>query len=107
MEYIAQAIDLKSSFHNQMNTISGVDDHCRQIEDEINQFKSQGKKLFLSSSLQTHSLPLLDIIHSIDPKIPVYFIDTCYHFPETILFKDRLKKEYGYHIIELSSPVSR
>ena len=82
-----------------MNTISDVDDQCRQIEDEINQFNSEGKKLFLSSSLQTHSLPLLDIIHSIDSTIPIYFIDTGYHFPETILFKDRLKKEYGYNII--------
>ena len=107
MEHVAQAVDLKSFFHNQMNMISEIDDHCRQIEDDLNQFKRQGKKLFLSSSLQTHSLPLLDIIHSIDPKIPVYFIDTGYHFPETILFKDRLKKEYGYHIIELSSPVNR
>jgi phosphoadenosine phosphosulfate reductase len=90
-----------------MNENSVIDDQCRQIEDEINQFKREGKKLFLSSSLQTHSVPLLDIIYSIDPTIPVFFIDTGYHFPETILFKNRLKKEYGYPIIELSSPVNR
>ncbi len=58
MEHVAQAVDLKSFFHNQMNMISEIDDHCRQIEDDLNQFKRQGKKLFLSSSLQTHSLPL-------------------------------------------------
>lgn len=78
-----------------------------ETSEQIHAFKREGKKLFLSSSLQTHSLPLLHIIHQIDAQIPVYFLDTGYHFPETIAFKEQLKKEFGFNIQELQSPVDK
>jgi phosphoadenosine phosphosulfate reductase len=78
-----------------------------KTSDQINTFQREGKRMFLSSSLQTHSLPLLHIIHQIDAQIPVYFLDTGYHFPETIRFKEQLKKEFGFNIQELRSPVDK
>lgn len=81
--------------------------NIERISSDLTKFKEQNKTLFLSTSLQTHSLPLVHIIHNFDPNIPVYFIDTGYHFPETIKFKNRLKKEYGFNIVEVRSTVSR
>jgi phosphoadenosine phosphosulfate reductase len=61
-----------------------------QIKRKIEEYKKGGKKIFTSSSFQTHSIPLLHIISRIDPAIPVYFLNTGYHFPETFAFRDQV-----------------
>jgi phosphoadenosine phosphosulfate reductase len=77
------------------------------VENKITQYKSEGKKLFTSSSFQSHSLVLLHILSRIDKSIPVYFINTGYHFPETLTFRDRIAKEFGLNVIDLKSEVSK
>lgn len=77
------------------------------IRTEIEEFKTSGKKLFLTSSFQTHSIPLIHIIHNIDKKIPIYFIDTGYHFNETIDFKNDLKENFGFNVVNIRSEISR
>ncbi len=71
------------------------------IRERIEQFKAQGKKLFASSSFQSHSIPMLHIISRIDPTIPVYFLNTGYHFPETIAYKDQIADLLGIEVIDL------
>ena len=63
-----------------------------EIKTKIEGYISNGKKIFTSSSFQTHSIPLLHIISRIDRQIPVYFLNTGYHFPETIEFRDQIAK---------------
>lgn len=77
------------------------------VENKIIQYKSEGKKLFTSSSFQSHSLVLLHILSRIDNSIPVYFINTGYHFPETLTFRDRIAKEFGLNVIDLKSDVTK
>lgn len=78
-----------------------------RIKKEIKDFSSGGKKLFMTSSFQTHSIPLIHIVHNVDPEIPIYFIDTGYHFTETIEFKNELKDKYGFNVVDIRSEVSR
>jgi len=78
-----------------------------EIEKKINEYKQEGKKLFSTSSFQTHSLVMLHIISRIDNTIPVYFLNTGYHFPETVAFKDQIKKEFGLNIVETRSSMPR
>jgi phosphoadenosine phosphosulfate reductase len=87
--------------------VSELWDGISEIETEIIEYKENNQKLFLTSSLQSHSIPLLHIIQSIDKDIPVYFLDTGYHFTETIEFKESLKQSFGFNIQELRSPVER
>jgi|GEM_PF-6677458 len=47
-----------------------------EIRDTVEAFLQQQKKIFVGSSFQTHSIPLLHIVRSISKDIPVYFIDT-------------------------------
>lgn len=78
-----------------------------EIESKIKAYKSEGKTLFTTSSFQSHSLVLVHILHRIDPTIPVYFINTGYHFPETIQFKDELTKLWGLNTIDIKSSVPK
>lgn len=81
--------------------------NVEQIAERILTYKSEGKKLFVTSSFQTHSIPLLHIISKIDASIPVMFINTGYLFPDTLKFRDQIAKLLGLSIINVKSLVSR
>ena len=57
--------------------------------------------IVMSSSFQTQSIPLLHIVAQIKPELPIYFLDTGYHFPETLAFRDMLQKKWGLNVIDL------
>lgn len=80
-----------------------VDDIKKQIEG----YKERGLKMFTTSSFQSHSIVLLHILSKIDNTIPVYFINTGYHFPETVAFKDELVERFNLNIKETSASVPR
>ena len=55
-------------------------------------------KVAVSSSLQTQSVPLLHMLAQVCPDITMIFLDTGYHFPETLAFRDELERELGLNI---------
>lgn len=77
------------------------------IKKYIDNYNSKGFRLFVTSSFQTHSIPLLHMLSEIDITIPVMFINTGYLFPETITFRDKIVKDYGLKLVNISSSVSR
>jgi len=54
-----------------------------------------------SCSFQAGGVVVLDLIRRVEPRIPVLFIDTGYHFPETLAFRDRLAAEWNLNLINL------
>ena len=79
----------------------------QEIENQINTYKQLGKKMFATSSFQTHSIPLLDIISKIDNSIPIYFINTGFHFTDTLKFRDLVSKKLNLTLVDLHSMVPR
>lgn len=55
-------------------------------------------QLAVSSSFQMQSLPLLHMIANLTPDLPVIFLDTGYHFPETLLFRDQIVELWGLNL---------
>jgi len=90
-----------------MCIMEALDERVCSIHKKLTQYASSNKKIFVTSSFQTQSLPLLHIISTLDVGIPVYFIDTGYLFPETYLFKDALIKRFGLNVITLKSNFSK
>jgi phosphoadenosine phosphosulfate reductase len=77
--------------------------NIEEITKQVIRYKQEGKKLFTTSSFQTHSIVLLHILSRIDPEIPVYFINTGFHFSETIEFKDHVAELLGIKVLSLQS----
>ncbi len=50
---------------------------------------------------------MLHILSRIDNNIPVVFINTGYHFPETVAFKDKIAQEFGLNVVDLKSDVPK
>ncbi len=78
-----------------------------EIKDRILSYKAQGKRLFTTSSFQTHSIVLLHIISEVDNSIPVYFLNTGYLFPETLKFRDQVSAMLGLNVKDLQSVIPK
>ena len=59
------------------------------------------EKVLFTSSFGTSSVYLLDLIHKINPNQDIYFIDTRFHFQETLAYKRRLIQIYDLNVIDL------
>ena len=77
------------------------------IKSKIEEYRKEDKKIFTTSSFQTHSLVLLHILYQIDNTIPVVFINTGYHFPETIKFRNHITDLFGLNTFDLRSETPR
>ena len=55
----------------------------------------------LSSSFQTQSVPLLHMGSSIRHDILIFFIDTGYHFWETLMFQEQLASHWHLNVLSL------
>ena len=78
-----------------------------KIHEQLTEYQSKGLRLFTTCSFQSHSLALLHIISSFDKNIPVYFINTGFHFPETLSFRDAVCNLLGIKVINLFSPTPK
>jgi len=55
----------------------------------------------MSSSFQTQSTPLLHMVSQVKPDLPIYFLDTGYHFWETLMFREQIAAEWNLNVIDL------
>lgn len=60
----------------------------------------------LTCSFQAEDVALLHMLRRWRPDIPVLFLDTGYHFPETYAYRDRLASEWGLNLIQLEAEQS-
>lgn len=62
-----------------------------------------------SSSFQTQGVPLLHMIAQTTPALPIIFLDTGYHFPETLLYRDQLVARWNLNlqVVRATSPNKR
>ena len=44
---------------------------------------------------------MLHILSKIDPSIPIYFINTGYHFPETVAFRDKIVADFNLNLVDM------
>jgi phosphoadenosine phosphosulfate reductase len=84
-----------------------LDGPVQRIEAELADYRRRGLRMFASSSFQTNSVVLLHLLSRFAPEVPVCFLNTGFHFPETLDFRRNLERRLGLRIVELFSPVER
>lgn len=60
-----------------------------------------GPDLAMTSSFQQQSLALLHMISQIAPSLPIFFLDTGYHFQETLEFKEQLTRQLSLNVMDI------
>jgi len=61
----------------------------------------------MTSSFQASGIVLIHMIRKITFDFPIFFIDTGFHFPETIEFKNRLASEWHLNVHTIIPAMSR
>lgn len=64
-------------------------------------------RVVVSSSFQSQSVALLHLVSQVCPHMPVAFVDTGYHFPETLVYRDQLGKLFGLNIITVRAEAEK
>ena len=59
------------------------------------------KRTVLTVSFGGGGVVLAHMVHVIDPTIPVVFLNTGFHFEETLAFKSQLVQRYGWNVMEV------
>ena len=59
------------------------------------------ERLAIASSFQSSGLVMLHMLQSIRADLPVLFLDTGFHFDETIAFKNRIVEMWDLNIVHL------
>jgi phosphoadenosine phosphosulfate reductase len=65
------------------------------------------RDILFTSSFGTKSAYLLYLISEIRPSQTVYFIDTAYHFPETIQYKKQLAESFGLKVVDVLPDIEK
>lgn len=56
------------------------------------------EQVVATSSFQNQSIPFLHLLSQVAPQVPVLFLDTGFHFPETLVFRDQLASLLGLQV---------
>lgn len=56
----------------------------------------------ITCSFQAEGIIVLHMLRKWRPRIPVLFLDTGYHFPETLEFRDRLARDWNLNLVNLA-----
>jgi phosphoadenosine phosphosulfate reductase len=72
-------------------------------EERVSELYNDFGKVLFTSSFGTSSAILLHLFHSVKPEQEVYFLDTTYHFAETLEYKELLTKRFGLKVKELAA----
>ena len=72
------------------------------IDLQLRNYEQSGMKVVASSSFQTHSIPMLHLLSRIAPEVHVAFLDTGYHFPETLAFRDEISERLDLNLVNIS-----
>jgi phosphoadenosine phosphosulfate reductase len=55
----------------------------------------------VTSSFQAECVVLVHMLRAMAPDIPVLFLDTVHHFPQTIAYRDELSKRWKLNLVTL------
>ena len=75
-----------------------------RIRSDVERFKLEARTVYLTSSFQTQSVPLLHMVSQLaKDAVQVVVIDTGFLFPETYLFAHALTEQLGIQLLKVRS----
>ena len=58
-------------------------------------------RLAVATSFQSSGLVILHMLRELRPDLPVLFLDTGFHFPETLAFRERISEMWDLKLVDL------
>ena len=84
-----------------MTTASASDALVQNATGFLNEHLTHAKRACITSSFQAADVVVLHMTLQIQPEIPVLFLETGYHFPETLAYRDRIASEWNLNLVNV------
>src|ERR1700720_3569029 len=88
-----------------MSTAS-IESKTEQARELIVKLLAEAAAPCVTSSFQSECVVLVHMLLAQKPNIPVLFLETGYHFPETIEYRDKLAREWKLNLLNLEAKQS-
>jgi phosphoadenosine phosphosulfate reductase len=84
-----------------MTTASASDDLALEAARFLGARLKEAQQPCVTSSFQAEDVVVLHMARLVLPRIPVLFLETGYHFPETLSYRDRIASEWDLNLINV------
>ena len=89
-----------------MTTASASDALALTASSFLRENLEHAQRACITSSFQAEDVAVLHMVLQLQPQIPVIFLETGYHFPETLAYRDRIAAEWNLNLINVQAEQS-
>jgi phosphoadenosine phosphosulfate reductase len=89
-----------------MTTASVSDALAPAALDFLRDHLEHAQRAAVTSSFQAEDVVVLHMALQIQPRVPVLFLETGYHFPETLAYRDRIASEWNLNLINVEPEIT-
>jgi phosphoadenosine phosphosulfate reductase len=84
-----------------MTTASASDALALSASEFLRDLLASAPHPCVTSSFQAEDVVVLHMVRAVLPRVPVLFLETGYHFPETLAYRDRIAAEWDLNLINV------
>jgi phosphoadenosine phosphosulfate reductase len=89
-----------------MTTASASDALALTASSFLREHLEHAQRACMTSSFQAEDVAVLHMVLQLQPQIPIIFLETGYHFPETLTYRDRIASEWNLNLINVEAEQS-
>jgi phosphoadenosine phosphosulfate reductase len=89
-----------------MTTASASDALALSASSFLREHLEHAQRACITSSFQAEDVAVLHMVLQLQPQIPVIFLETGYHFPETLAYRDRIASEWNLNLVNVQAEQS-
>lgn len=89
-----------------MTTASVSEGLAQAASNFLREQLEDAQRACVTSSFQAEDVVVLYLVRQIKPGIPVLFLETGYHFPETLEYRDRIAAEWDLNLVNVEPEIT-
>ena len=87
-----------------VEALAGVGDKAARAAALIVEALADASTPCVTSSFQSEDVVLVDLIRRVRPDMPVLFLETFHHFPQTLTYRDEMAARWNLNLTNLRAP---
>ncbi len=84
-----------------MTTASASNALALTAADFLREHLARAERPCVTSSFQAEDVVVLHMVRALLPSVPVLFLETGYHFPETLIYRDRIAADWNLNLVNV------
>jgi len=81
--------------------VSEIKERASGVRTFLREHLEGAQNVCVTSSFQTEDVVVLHMVRDILPNVPVLFLETGYHFPETLAYRDQIANEWNLNLVNV------